>query len=153
VEKIQSNFEFWLPLDNHGEKIKKELFRSNLAYYSIFLFSFILIVIFSIITSWLTSKEYLIISTTTGFFYAGAVMTAIAITAAKSFTSKYFILIEKLQQVKGYKWFVSGFILFTVLIIYFYYKGFENNIYLILSLIANVITIIAFFINLFSRKN
>lgn len=153
IERIWGNFEFWLPLNQTGKKIKEELFESNLAYYNIFLFSFIFIVLFYFLINWLVIKRYPnLIKTTTDYFFTGVIITAISIQIAKSLINKYYIISEKIKNVKGYKYYIWLFVILTSAIVYLINKGLEDRIYFYVALIANLLTIIKFFIDFKRQK-
>jgi len=157
VEKIKADFEFWLPLSEYAEKIKKDVYKSNLAYYNLFLFSFISVIILLYVLKWMVNNGSLNLQTGTDYFFAGAIVTAISIKIAKLVTNRFFSITEKIKKVKGYKVYVWIFVILTGIIVYVFNNGLENypsfkNTILWISIISNIITIIVFLVSLFHKK-
>jgi hypothetical protein len=156
VEKAVCNFEFWLPVTDEGEKIKKQLFGLNLASSNLTLFTFISVIVLFFVLKWTINQRWLTITTSTAYFFSGVVLAVISTVIAKTLANKYYLMSQRIQEVKYFPVYMWSFIVFTSLLIYGLSKGWENSeviqkIILGISFVANLVTIISYFIA-FKRK-
>lgn len=158
AEKVQCNFEFWLPATEEGEKLKERLFERNMAFSNIILFSFIAIVALFYLLNFIVAKKWFVLTTTNEFFFAGVIITAISISIAKRITNRYYFITQRMREVKHYKMYVWSFIILTTATVYLFSQGYENdrivqNTILYISILANIVTIIAFFVSLWMQRS
>lgn len=109
IEKINVDFEFWLPLDDRGEKLKKELLHKDLAHSSsVALISLLGVLAILYALKYLTDINFITLNVSGYWFAAGAIALYISYQFSKNIANKCSLVGEKIQTVPNYKYYLAS---------------------------------------------
>lgn len=157
IERVNVNFEFWLPLSEIGKKIKDELYSRNLAFPNLLLLRFVFLVGFYYFMKWLISIDQLRLISGGDYFVAGVIATGISILFTKFLYNRLYVINEKTRKLKHLKWFAWVFIIITTIIIILFSRGLHKKpaiggLLISISIVADVIAVISFILLEYRQK-
>lgn len=157
IERVNVNFEFWLPLSDIGKRLKDELYSRNLAFPNLLLLRFVILVGLYYFMKWLITIDELRLISGGDYFIAGVIATGISILFSRFLYNRLYFINEKAKKLKHLKWFAWVFIIITTIIIILFSKGLHEKpaiggLLVSISIVADVIAVISFILLEYRQK-
>lgn len=151
VDCVRCSYDFWVPTNDHGERIKRRVLEYDLVDYNYALYRFIVVVVLYVGLLYAVAHKWLVLTDPAALLIAGIVIAFVSVLVSRRFGPELYFVSERIRSVPYYRWYIGLFIILGSVLVIALTTGSVNTFVAITTLVLNLINVGVFVMQLRRR--